>query len=119
MPRDARAVMRRAVPRGIQQVGRRRVRVTAERGVAAVALCALLTDLEGACVSRGKQSTTSCRAGVWRQRSTRRCAGQTRRRTLGQLRYGASHPPPLWVTMRRQREAQGTWRLWSVVAKRP
>ena len=41
------AVIRRAVTRVIQKVGRRRVRVTADRGFADVALFTLLTDVGG------------------------------------------------------------------------
>jgi len=111
--------MRRAVMRIIRKGGRRRGRVTADRGFAAVALLTLLTDLGVAFVSRVKKSPKSCVAGVWRQLDTRRFAGDTRHRTLGHLLYGASTPQALGVTMSRKRERHGKWRLWSLVAKRP
>jgi len=117
--RSALAVIRRAVPRVIRKVGRRRVRVTADRGCADGALCTLLTTLGVAFVSRGKKSPKICIAGVWRQLDTRRFAGHTRRRTLGPLLYGASTPQALWVTMNRKREAHGPWGLGYLVAKRP
>src|ERR671935_1638755 len=85
MQRYELAVIRRAVTRVIGKVGRRRVRVTADRGCADVALCTLLTAWGVACVIRVPKSPQSCRAGVWRQRDTRRCAGNPRRRTLGHL----------------------------------
>src|SRR5215470_13954836 len=47
MKRYELAVIRRAVPRVIRKVGRRRVRVTADRGFADVALFTWLTDLKG------------------------------------------------------------------------
>jgi len=119
MKRYELAVMRRAVTRVIQKVGRRRVRVTADRGFADVALFTLLTDLGVAFVIRVKKSTKICIAGVWRQLDTLRFAGNTRRRTLGHLLYCASNPHALWVTMSRKRDAHGQWGLWYLVANRP
>jgi hypothetical protein len=112
-------VIRRAVTRVIQKVGRRRVRVTADRGFADVALFTLLTALGVAFVIRVKKSTKIWIAGVWRKLHTLRFVGNTRQRTLGHRLYGAGHPHPLWVTMRRKRDAQGKWGLWYVVAHRP
>ena len=85
MKRYELAVMRRAVTRVIRKAGRRRVRVTADRGFADVALFTLLTDVGVAFVIRVKKSTKSCIAGVWRPLDTLRFAGNTRRRTLGHL----------------------------------
>src|SRR5215470_15668832 len=112
MKRYEHAVIRRAVTRVIRKVGRRRVRVTADRGFADVGLFTLLTDLRVACVIRVKKSTKICRAGVWRRLDTLHFAGQTRRRPLGRLLYCASHPHPLWVTLSRKRDAQGQWSIW-------
>jgi hypothetical protein len=119
MKRYELAVIRRAVTRVLRKVGRRRVRVTADRGFADVALFTLLTDLGVAFVIRVKKSTKSCLAGVWRKRNTWRFAGNTRRRALGHLLYCAGNPQPLWITMRRKRDAHGTWGLWYLVANRP
>jgi hypothetical protein len=119
MQRYELAVMRRAVTRVIRKGGRRRVRVTADRGFAAVALCTLLTDLKGAFVMRVKKSTKICSAGAWRQLDTLRCAGNTRRRTVGPLLSCASNPQALWVTRSRQRERHGKWGIGYVVANRP
>jgi Transposase DDE domain len=119
MKRYELAVMRRAVTRVIRKVGRRRVRVTADRGFADVALCTLLTDWKVAFVIRVKKSTKICIAGVWRPLDTLRFAGNTRRRQLGHLLYWASNPQTLWVTMSRKRDAHGKWGLWYLVANRP
>jgi Transposase DDE domain len=119
MKRYELAVIRRAVTRVIQKVGRRRGRVTADRGFADVALFTLLTNLRVAVVIRVKKSTKSCIAGVWRQLDTLRFVGNTRRRPLGHLRYCASHPQALWVTMSRKRDTHGPWGLWYLVAHRP
>ena len=119
MKRYELAVIRRAVMRIIRKVGRRRVRVTADRGFADVALFTLLSDLGVAFVIRVKKSTKICIASVWRQLDTLRFAGNTRRRTLGHLLYCASNPQALWVTMSRKRDRHGKWGLWYVVANRP
>jgi hypothetical protein len=119
MKRYELAVIRRAGTRVIRKVGRRRVRVTADRGFADVALCTLLTDLRVACVIRVKKSTKICRAGGGQPLDTLRFAGTTRRRPLGRLLYCARNPHPLWGTMSRKRDRQGKWGIWSLVANRP
>jgi Transposase DDE domain len=119
MQRYELAVIRRAVTRVIRKVGRRRVRVTADRGFADVALFTLLNDLGVAFVIRVKKSTKICLAGVWRRLDTLRFVGNTRRRTLGRLLYCAHIPQSLWVTMSRKRDAQGKWGIWYLVANRP
>jgi Transposase DDE domain len=119
MKRSELAVIRRAVTRVIQKVGHRRVRVTADRGFADVALFTLLSDLGVAFVIRVKKSTKICLAGVWRQLDTLRFPGNTRRRSLGRVLYCAAHPQPLWVTMSRKRDRHGKWGLWYLVANRP
>jgi Transposase DDE domain len=119
MQRYELAVIRRAVTRVIQKVGRRRVRVTADRGFADVALFTLLTDLRVAFVIRVKKSTKICIAGVWRPLHTLRFSGNTRRRALGHLLYCAENPQPLWLTMSRKRDRHGKWGIWYLVANRP
>jgi hypothetical protein len=86
------AVIRRAVTRVIRKAGRRRVRVTAERGCADVALFTWLTEWGVAFVIRVKKSTKICSAGGWRQLDTLRFEGNTRRRMLGHRLYCASNP---------------------------
>jgi len=79
--------------------------VTADRGFADVALFTLLTALWVAFVIRVKKTTKVCLAGGWRKLNTLRFVGNTRRRALGRLLYGAEHHQPLWVTMNRKRDA--------------
>ena len=119
LQRDAGAVIGRALPWGIRQGGRRRGRVTADRGCADVARCTLRTDWRVACVLRVQKSPQRCLAGVWRRRDTLRLAGHTRRHPLGRLLYGASPPQALWGTRSRPREAQGKGGSWYLGAKRP
>src|SRR4029453_1783586 len=64
MKRYELAVIRRALTRVIRKVGSRRVRVTADRGFADVALFTLLTELRVAFVIRLKKDTKICRRGV-------------------------------------------------------
>jgi hypothetical protein len=64
MKRYELAVVRRAVTRVLRKVGRRRVRVTADRGFANVALFTLLTASGVACVIRVKKRIKICLAGV-------------------------------------------------------
>jgi hypothetical protein len=119
MKRYEGAVICRAGTRVVRKVGRHRVRVTADRGFADGALFTVLSDLQVAFVLRVKKSTKVCLAGEWRRLDTLRFAGNTRRRTLGRLRYCASNPQLLWVTMSRKRDRQGTWGLWYLVTNRP
>jgi hypothetical protein len=119
MKRYELAVIRRAVTRVIRKVGRRLVRVTADRGFADVALFTLRSALGVAFVLRVKKSTKICSAGVWRRLDTLRCAGNTRRRPLGRLLSCAGNPQSLWVTMSRKRDQQGKWGIWYLVANRP
>jgi Transposase DDE domain len=113
------AVIRRAVSRVSRKVGRRRVRVTADRGFADVALFSLLMEMRVAFVIRVKRSTKVCVKGVWCKLHTLRFDGNTRRRSLGRLLYCERTPQALWVTMSRARDAQGKWGLWYLVANRP
>jgi Transposase DDE domain len=119
MQRYELAVIRRAVTRVIRKVGRRRVRVTADRGFADVALFTLLTELGVAFVIRVKKSTKIWIAGVWRRLDTLRFPGNTRRCPLGRLLYCAGNPQSLWITMSRKRDRHGKWGIWYVVANRP
>jgi hypothetical protein len=119
MQRDELAVIRRALTWVIRTVGRCRVRVTADRGFADVALFTLLNALRVVFVIRVKHSTKVCMAGTWRKLSTVRFADNARRRSLGRLLHCERVPYPLWVSMSRARDAQGKWGLWYLVANRP
>jgi hypothetical protein len=69
------AVIRRALTRVIRKVGPQRVRVTADRGCADVALFKRLTELRVAFVMRVKKSTKVCIVGVWWKLQTLRFMG--------------------------------------------
>jgi hypothetical protein len=83
MQRYELAVIRRAVTHMLRKVGARRVRVTADRGFADVALFNLLTGLGVAFVIRVKCSTKICIEGRWQKLSALRFPDNTRRRALG------------------------------------
>jgi hypothetical protein len=119
MKRYERAVIRRAVTRVIRQVGRRRGRVTADRGFADVALFTVLSDLGVAFVIRVKKSTKICIADTGQPLDMLRFPGTTHRRSLGRLLYCAGNPQPWGVTMSRKRDKHGKWGLWYLVANRP
>jgi hypothetical protein len=92
MQRYELAVMRRAVTRVIRKVGLQRVRVTADRGFADVALFTLLTDVRVVFVMRAKKSSKICLAGVWQRLDTLRFPGNTGRRTqCGRVTVAALH----------------------------
>jgi hypothetical protein len=103
----------------LRKVGRRRVRVTADRGFADGALFDLFAQLGVAFVIRVKKSTKVWVDGMWRRLHTPRFPGNTRRRALGRLLYCAQRPQPLWVTMSRTRDRHGTWGIRSLVTNRP
>jgi hypothetical protein len=119
MQRYELAVIRRAVTWVLRKVGPRRIRVTADRGFADVALFTLLQELRVAFVIRVKNSTQVCVDGTWRKLSTWGFAGKTRRRALGRRLSCAHAPHALWLTMSRARDTQGKWGLWYLVSHRP
>jgi Transposase DDE domain len=119
MQRYELAVIRRGLIWVLRKVGPRRLRVTADRGFADVALFALLRELRVAFIIRVKKSTKICVDGTWCKLSTLGFAGNMRRRTLGRLLYCAHAPHPLWLTMSRARDKQGKWGIWYLVSNRP
>lgn len=117
--RDALAVIRRAVGRVLQAVGQRRVRGTADRGVADVALFSLRKQLGVAFIIRVKAGPqvsfqgTGCKVG---QRTLRR---HEHHRSFGALPSCERCPQRFWVSKSRARERNGHWGMWHVVANRP
>ena len=85
MKRDALAVIKRAFTLIFPYVAPPRVRLTADRGCADAALCALLDTLGIRDIIRVKGDVKGELEGQWRTRNTLRCAGNARRRTLGRL----------------------------------
>jgi Transposase DDE domain len=118
MRRYETAVIRRAITRVQQEIGQRRLMVTADRGFAAVALVDVLTALGVEFILRVKGTTKVCVQGQGRKLTTLGFAGNTRRRTLGRLAYGESAPHWLWVTLSRARDAKGQWEVWYLISNR-
>src|SRR5881392_937201 len=81
MKRYELAVIRRAVGRVIQAVGKRRVMVTADRGFADVALFSLLNELGMAFIIRVKAGTHVYVQGQWRKLGQRKVRRHERHRS--------------------------------------
>jgi len=118
MRRYETAVIRRVVTRVQRASGRRRVMVTADRGVADVALVEVLTALGVEFIIRVKGRTKVCGQGQWRALSTLGFAGNSRQRTLGRVAYCESAPHRLWVTLSRARDRKGQWETWYLISNR-
>src|SRR4030095_12210117 len=119
MKRYELAVIRRAVGRVAQAVGKRRVIVTADRGFADVALFTLLIQLGVRFIIRVKAGTHVACQGQWRKLGQLRFRGHERHRSFGALPYCESCPQRLWVSKRRARDAKGNWGIWHLVSNRP
>jgi hypothetical protein len=119
MKRYALAVIRRAVGRVAQAVGKRRVIITADRGFADVALFTLLSQLGVTFIIRVKAGTHVVVQGKGRKLGQLRFRGHERHRSFGALLYCERWPQRVWVSKRRARDAKGHWGLWHVVSHRP
>lgn len=118
MRRYEMAVLKRVLSRVRRRIGRRRLRVTADRWFADVALCDLLELFDCAYIIRLKGSTKVYLEGAWRQLQTLRFRGHARRRNLGRVQYCASSPRRLWVGMSRRRNEAGQWEVWYLLSNR-
>jgi len=118
MRRYEMAVIKRVLTSVQRRVGRRRWRVTADRGFADVGLCDLLEEFGCAYIIRVKSSTKVSVAGEWRQLQTLRFAGNARARNLGRCQYCHRSPRRLWVGMSRVRNEAGAWEVWYLVSNR-
>jgi hypothetical protein len=110
------AVIRRAVRRVQRAIGPRRLRVTADRGFADVALVDVLTELGVKFIIRVKGSPKVYIQGQWRPLHTVGFVGNARLRTLGRVAYCERAPHRLWVTLSRVRDAQGQWERWHLIS---
>jgi len=119
MKRYELAVIRRAVGRIIQAVGKRRVMVTADRGFADVALFSLLKELGVAFIIRVKAGTHVFFQGKWCKLGQLKFRRHEHHRSFGALPYCESCPQPLWVSKSRARDRKGNWGIWHLVANRP
>jgi hypothetical protein len=119
MQRYELAVIRRAVGRVAQAVGKRRVMVTADRGFADVALFTLLNQLGVTFIIRVKAGTNVYFQGKWCKLGKLRFRGHEHHRSFGALAYCESCPQCLWVSKSRARDAKGNWGIWHLVSNRP
>jgi hypothetical protein len=119
MKRYELAVIRRAVGRVVQAVGKRRVMVTADRGFADVALFRLLNQLGMAFIIRVKAGTHVYFQGQWRKLGQLKFRRHEHHRSFGALPYCERCPQPLWVSKSRARDRNGNWGMWHLVANRP
>ncbi|MDQ3259030.1 MAG: transposase [Acidobacteriota bacterium] len=116
MRRYEMAVIKRVLRQGRRRIGRRRLRVTADRGFADVALCDLLEVCETIYIIRVKSSTKVYLDGEWRQLQSLRFVSNARQRNVGRVWYCASSPHTLWVGMSRARNAAGEWEVWYLLS---
>lgn len=119
MKRYELAVIRRAVGRVAQAVGKRRVMVTADRGFADVALFTLLSQLGVTFIIRVKAGTNVYFQGKWCKLGKLGFRGHEHHRSFGALAYCESCPQCLWVSKSRARDAKGNWGIWHLVSNRP
>src|SRR5712671_6451364 len=119
MKRYELAVIRRAVGRVAQAVGKRRVMVTADRGFADVALFDLLSQWGVTFIIRVKAGTNVSFQGTWCKLGKLGFRGNEHHRSFGALAYCESCPQRLWVSKSRARDAQGNWGMWHLVSNRP
>ncbi len=116
MRRYEMAVIKRVLTQVRRRIGRRRLRVTADRGFADVVWCDLLEVFDTIYIIRVKSSTKVYLEGDWRQLQTLRFVSNARHRNVGRVRYCASHPRRLWVGMSRARNAAGAWEVWYLLS---
>ena len=102
----------------LQDVPRAKLIVTADRGFADVLLFDLLDDLKIAFVVRTKENVKVFFQGQWRKLGTLKMTRNTRRRSLGRLRYCQRSPRRFYITQSRARNRQGQWGIWHLVSNR-
>jgi hypothetical protein len=119
MKRYELAVIRRVVGRVVQAVGKRRVRGTADRGFADVALFSLLNELGITFIIRVKAGTHVYLQGKWCKLGQLKFRRPEHHRSFGALPYCERCPQPLWVSKSRARDRNGNWGIWPLVANRP
>lgn len=112
------AVIKRVLTSVQRRTGGRRLRVTADRGFADVALCDVLEAFKCAYVLRVKSRTKVYVDGAWRPLHTLRFIANARQRNLGACRYCASSPRRLWLGMSRVRNEAGRWEVWYLLSNR-
>jgi len=110
------AVVKRAIGRLRKEVGRRRLRVSADRGFADVELFELLEKLDVAFVIRVKGNTKICLWQSWHKLNSLTFSKNSRSRKFGKRLYCESSPHRLFITMSRARDRKGKWGIWYLVS---
>jgi len=102
----------------LRDVPRCKLIVTGDRGFADILLFDLLDDLKIAFVARTKENVKVFFQGQWRKLGTLKMTRNTRRRSLGHLRYCQRSPRRFYITQSRARNRQGQWGIWHLVSNR-
>lgn len=114
--RYERAVIKRVINRLRQVVGRKRLRISADRGFADVELFKLLEELDVTFFIRVKGSVKVCLWQSWHKLNTLGFSKNQRTRKLGRHLYCESSPHQLFITMSRARNRKGKWGIWYLVS---
>jgi hypothetical protein len=112
------AVIKRVITEVKKQLGRRRLRVTADRGFADVELAQLFDNLGVAYIIRVKNSTKIWWQRQWCNLKKIGFVGNARQRNFGRVFYCQSSPQRLYVSMSRARNRQGKWEIWYLISNR-
>ena len=112
------AVIKRVLTRVLARVQRGRLIVTADRGFADVELCDLLDSFKIAYSLRVKCSTKVYLHDACCPLSQIGFVGNSRHRDLGRILYCASSPHRLWLSLSRERNAEGEWQVWYLLSNR-
>src|SRR5436190_2802372 len=102
----------------LRDLPRPKLIVTADRGFADVLLFDLLSDLKIAFVIRTKENVKVFFERQWRKLGSFKMMRNTRRRSLGHLRYCERSPRRFYITQSRVRNRQGQWGIWHLVSNR-
>jgi DDE family transposase len=102
----------------LRDLPRAKLILTADRGFADVLLFDLLDDLKIAFVIRTKENVKVFFQGQWRKLGRLKMTRNTRRRSLGRLRYCQRSPRRFYITQSRARNRQGQWGIWHLVSNR-
>ncbi len=110
------AMIKRVLTRLGRTINLHRLRVTADRGFADVALMDLLDSYGIFYVIRARASTKVLVRGEWQQLQSLGFVTNSRRRNLGLVRYCESDPHQAWVSLSRIRNQKGEWEIWYLVS---
>jgi hypothetical protein len=118
MKRYELAVIKRVLGRVRKQIGRRRLRVTADRGFVDVELCDVFEGFGVEYILRAKASTKVLFKREWRQLQSLSFTTNARRRNLGKLAYCEASPRRVQVSMSRVKNESKKWEVWYLISNR-